>query len=302
MSWLYVPGMGGSASPLSSQVWHIEPYVTLNGTPTQRPSSWRGWKRRPWIGLLSGMTLPPSTADLGVERWILSLPGFHVSRGPRLGSVVELTTTVGSGRRSPGYSVRFDRASSSWRTCRGSIELPMVEGYRTSWRILPTSGSMRNGVVSRRPPLEPVTDVNASGFSGWPTPVAGDSKSNGNSEAALARGFKGTLTDRAVRMWPTPRASEAMRGTDPERPGRTGGPSLKQALGLHRPTTTTDGTDGEQRADLNPRFVAALMGVPWDWLSPCTSVGTDSFHEWLRKHSLGSPVVLQVSDRPISTL
>jgi hypothetical protein len=89
-----------------------------------------------------------------------------------------------------------------------------------------------------------------------------------------------------AKMWPTPRASEGTRGSDPERPGRLGGPSLKQALGLHARTTQTDGTSGSPRADLNPRFVAALMGVPWDWLTPYISVGTDSYHAWLRAHSL----------------
>lgn len=62
-------------------------------------------------------------------------------------------------------------------------------------------------------------------------------------------------------------------------------PRQVNELGRHHQTTTTDGSDGELKADLNPRFVAALMGVPWDWLSPCTPVETDSFHAWQRKHS-----------------
>ncbi len=33
-----------------------------NGKPTPQPLSWRGWKTRPWIRLLSGTTLEPSTA------------------------------------------------------------------------------------------------------------------------------------------------------------------------------------------------------------------------------------------------
>lgn len=36
------------------------------------------------------------------------------------------------------------------------------------------------------------------------------------------------------------------------------------------------GNDGQPKADLNPRFVAALMGVPWDWLTHSTSEATDS--------------------------
>lgn len=41
-------------------------------------------------------------------------------------------------------------------------------------------------------------------------------------------------------------------------------------------TITTDGPDGSPRADLNPFFVAALMGLPLDWLTLSTSAVTAS--------------------------
>ena len=186
---------------------------------------------------------------------------------------------------------------------------------------------MRNGVVSRRQPLAPLTDATGSGF--WPTTTTMDAcGSGGNPNTTGSHGT--TLTDRAVRMWgtpvarddqkspeahmamkermgrntptsltvqakmwPTPRASENENRTTKPAPshGVTHGRTLAgeaQAHGRPTRTTATDGNDGEPKADLNPRFVAALMGVPWDWLNPCTSVGTDSFHEWLRLHSLNS--------------
>jgi len=40
-------------------------------------------------------------------------------------------------------------------------------------------------------------------------------------------------------------------------------------------TTNWDGFFGENRADLSPQFVAALMGVPQDWLTHSTSEATD---------------------------
>lgn len=61
---------------------------------------------------------------------------------------------------------------------------------------------------------------------------------------------------------------------------------------MHGPldgTTPTDGGTTSPPADLNPRFVEALMGVPPGWLTPCTSVETDSFQWWLHAHSLNSP-------------
>lgn len=183
---------------------------------------------------------------------------------------------------------------------------------------------MRNGVVSQRPPLEPVTDVNASGY--WPTTTTMDSvSSGGNPNTTGTHGT--TLTDRAVRMWPTVTATDAegngmrsgSRSTEPklagaarmwhtrnarDPKGEPGPASTYQSLprqvnqhGRHHLTTTTAGNDGEHKADLNPRFVAALMGVPWDWLNPCTSVATDSFHEWQRKHSPNWRLVLASDER-----
>lgn len=141
--------------------------------------------------------------------------------------------------------------------------------------------------------------------------------SGGNPNTTGTHGV--TLTDRAVRQWGTPAASQAftgsgMRGGDrsgeavlagqakqwptptsrdtkgEDQPNREGGPSLvNAALGRQSLTTPTDGTSGPPRADLNPRFVAALMGVPWDWLTPSTSVETASYLEWQRLHCVSSP-------------
>jgi hypothetical protein len=96
-----------------------------------------------------------------------------------------------------------------------------------------------------------------------------------------------TLAGVAVGMvWPTPKAHDAkapglrIRNSD----------SLTEASvrGLQHETTPTDGPNGSPPADLNPRFVEALMGVPQGWLTPCTSVETASYLRWLRLHSLSS--------------
>jgi hypothetical protein len=98
-----------------------------------------------------------------------------------------------------------------------------------------------------------------------------------------------TVTSLTVqaKMWPTPTARDT-KGQD--QPNRAGGPSLVNAVRFPRnPTTPTDGESGSPKADLNPRFVAALMGVPWDWLTPCMPVATASYLAWLRLHSLRLP-------------
>jgi hypothetical protein len=90
-----------------------------------------------------------------------------------------------------------------------------------------------------------------------------------------------------AKMWPTPQARDHKDAGGPEPHGRHT-PSLGIEASRHHPTTPTDGKPGSPKADLNPRFVAALMGVPWDWLTPCTSVATDSYRQWQHTHSLHS--------------
>lgn len=116
-------------------------------------------------------------------------------------------------------------------------------------------------------------------------------------------------------MWPTSKASEGFRRTDPARPGRTGGDSLMQAvagwptpkardakgpenanrnspsletfaqLGHPDETTPTDGPTGPPEADLNPSFVESLMGLPDGWSDPSGSASgsTRWVTDWSRK-------------------
>jgi len=322
--WYYMPSTfaadtAGSSSPYDSPVCRYEPWLTLSGTATQRPLSSRVWKTRPWIGRLSGLTSRPSTVARGMAEWILSLPAFPAPTSPRPDGEPGFTVTTGFGPNVPVSSARWHPDSSSWRTSPDLFGSEVLPEFSVT---LPASGSMRSGVCYPRPPLAPPTSANGSGC--WPTPISGDAKQNSNSQDALDRGFKGTLTDRAVRMWGTPAAKDDQRSPEAsaaakERFGRQavtsltvqaklwatptardersadvaghgrhspGNPILAEIWsGHHSPPTSKGGRTGSAKADLNPRFVAALMGVPWDWLTPCTSVGTGSYRVWLRRHS-----------------
>jgi hypothetical protein len=246
---------------------------------------------------------------------------------------------------------------------------------------------MRNGVCSPQPPLAPPTVVSASGF--WPGPTAADGhKQSGTGQPTSKHNT--TLTDRAVRLWgtptatqdgknpetakaskeafgrsevtalktqskmwetpksrdcrspagegagsrkspdlnvqgstwPTPAASAGARGSDPVRTNdRAGGMTLRQAAerawptplmangnqrspndlsefsptlvdeaGRLAQTTATDGASGSPEADLNPRFVESLMGLPEGWCDPEASLTSStysamgSFRSWLRRH------------------
>lgn len=300
MTWYYMPSTCAADTEASSLPCDTlgstpEPWLTLSGTATQRPLSWRGWRNR---RLLSGLTCSPSTLARGATAWISSLRVSLASLSAPPVSGWVLTTTATSGRGSQTSSATFDPDTSCWRTSGELFE----QCYPMSSLTLPDSGSMRNGECSPRPPLVHPIDANAGGA--WPTPTGTDSKASGNGAKAIADGWAGTLADVGVRMWPTPRASEGssgssamsradfrptlkqsvamwptprasegFRGTDP--PHGDGGPSLRQVAtsGPHDQTTETAGTGGKV---LNPRFIEALMGLPNGWLTPSTSAETDS--------------------------
>ena len=231
----------------------------------------------------------------------------------------------GSGETLPGSLLTWNPDTCSWRT---SPDL-FGSDFLTSAPTLPGSGSMRNGRCIPQPPLVPRTDANGSGSwpDGWGTPTARDDQKSPEAhmamKAAMQGGARTTPTSLTVqaKMWPTPKASEGMRGTDPRRPGREGGDSLLQAVNSWPTPTTRDaaksggkegssnvtltdaavrgrlhqqitsgGNDGSPRADLNPRFVAALMGLPWDWLMHFTSEETDSSPKPPVKRSASSGV------------
>jgi hypothetical protein len=168
-------------------------------------------------------------------------------------------TSVGSGLPSDGSSVTWDRDLSCWKT---SPDL-FGPGYPTSSPTLPSSGSMRNGVCTQRPRLAPPTNANASGS--WPTPQAADGHKIGS-------------------MTPETAARQAAKGHQEMLAG-----AIHTASGPRAATTTPDGPNGSPKADLNPRFVEALMGVPKGWLTPSTSVETGSFQQWQQQHSSSWP-------------
>lgn len=307
MTWYYMPSISApdteaSSSPSDTPASPLAPWLTLSGTATQRPYSWRGWARRDWIEHLSGLTSTPSTLARGLAVWTSSLPASPVNPSRRPVRNVALTMIDISGRWHPGSSLTWDRPSCSWRTSPTLFEL---DGYLTSSPTLPTSGSMRNGVCYPQPTLAPPTDGNDSGCwptstaqsaigngfrsvgrgtpllkgaaSMWPTPTARDDQKTPEAHLAMKRrmgGNRTAITSLTVmsKMWPTGQDGWRSGGN----PTTTGSHDLHQVASLHLPTTTPAGNDGSLKADLNPRFVAALMGLPLDWLTPYISAETDS--------------------------
>lgn len=179
-------------------------WVTVSGIPTQRPVSWRGWRKRPWRRRLFATiwgTLTGAGAAASIGSWLASLASPGAMPASRRGR----KTSAGSGRLSFGSDWTFDRATGSWKTCQGCF---LEEGSNTSLPALPRAGGMRSGSLSRRPPWAPA--ICASGCSSWPTIR---SQEVGGYQNQRDGSVIKTL-DGASRQWATPRASMENKGSD----------------------------------------------------------------------------------------
>jgi hypothetical protein len=154
MAWLYVPDMEGLNSELNPSLMDTEPFVMWRGDfiPPEKLS--RKWKRDGWMKRLSGLTLEPSTAQDGVERWILSLEAFHANPIQRLESNWEphprdLWPDVARivGEVLPEY-IFFENVPNivKWRLDSIIVDLHQV-GYDCSWCVL---GAVDAGAPHRR--------------------------------------------------------------------------------------------------------------------------------------------------------
>lgn len=146
------PAQVGSISGLSSPSPGIVLWAMSNGKPTPQPLSWRGWKTRPWIRLLSGTTLPPSMAAVARR-------GGHRHCGLSVPAVLRRGQTPGRGRPAPPLAAcrphhrRGRTALRLPRECRPSSppRLPRSR-QRTGRHGLPPCGRPIHGGGSRRTP------------------------------------------------------------------------------------------------------------------------------------------------------
>ncbi len=170
MAWLYVPGLEASSLGSRSPSQTIAVSVTSNGKPSPRPPSWPGWKSRPWIRHLSGTTLPPSTAERGVERWISCLLATRANPSRRQAGGEASRTNGTYGPTSPASSARSSPRPSSWRTSPATYVWDSTRSSQTWERWV--TGLQRD--CSAR--LKLARAIGASGSSVWPTANATDGK------------------------------------------------------------------------------------------------------------------------------
>src|SRR5206468_3854365 len=227
--WLYIPSAfvpepeclkKASELPVKLQDWGgYAPYVTSSGKPTQQPCSWQGWKRRPWIKRLSGMTLKPSMAQHGLETWISSLADTPASRfqlrvsnsGPKTPDTCGLTLQKSSGKPS--------RNSASLRTSEGIFDLDLnrstmnFDQWATALGLACSQrkklARLMNGadflsLLTARKPAPKTKELN------WPTATANDWKGPNLSGRGTA---SCNSISTAVKNWGTPTGRDYKDGS-----------------------------------------------------------------------------------------
>lgn len=269
MAWLYLPDTVVLKSESTPHSVEYIPWLTLSGKATQRPLSWHGWKSRPWIKLLFGMTLAPLTADRGVESWILSLRASRANRSVSLETSEAQTMSAGYGKT---LSESFARFSPDGSLVKTSLDLFLMDSAPYS-EALPASGMMLAGELFEQTKWEPVTAENASSFSpsegtAWTTPT---SSQNGGRTQVFAQG--GIPLQLQSMTWPTPDASaHKYRLKGDSQQSKSLEPLARSShQDLQISTCGPDCSPNHRR--LNPAFVEWLMGLPSGWTIAKTGSG-----------------------------
>ncbi len=260
------PGPEGSNWACLSPYRDTALWVGSSETPTPRPLSWQGWRKRPWMTRLCGPTLPPSTAARGAARWISSLRAGPASPSACPASAGEATTNAISGPTCGACSPKPAPPCSLPKTCpdtsrsASTLCTPTFETWVTTWK--------RASSARRKSALR--TSGNASSF--WPTPTVSQSGSwpdiyLKDGKLSFADGNYQTGIAAAAKAW----TSLYLMGM-----GRARASSLPDRMRL-----TPGNVCLPHNLTCNPRFLEALMGWPTDWTA--TDSRATEFARWKRR-------------------
>ena len=142
-----------------------------------------------------------------------------------------------SGRSLPLPLMRFDLASSSWRTCEDTSLWDLAMSSPT----FPEWGTTRAGVLFELPtPVRPTVE---QGSSSLPTPKASDGE-RGRDLPRLRPDERSRELATVVNCLPTPHAGLGERGRDGVYPNERGQQDLQHAISALLPTPTASDTNG----------------------------------------------------------
>lgn len=269
MSWHYLLGEEEVSSDHTSS--DGTPSLRSSSGPTAGKSSSNGSAKAASQGSPSGTTSRPSTGDLGVDSWILSLEASRAKtcRSParKPGSKAP---GAGSGPRWQELPARFDLDTCGWKTHRSLFD----EDLHWSSVTLPRWGMMRSGGLWERP--TPALPTYAKERGSLPTPTLNDSK---NSSFPPSQKDRDSIIGYLLSGCPTPTASDARRGVETQMAKRLR--NSKTGVTLNDHCRVTGGC-------LNPHLHQWLMGWPLGWTS-LQPLGTDRFRRWCELHGTSCP-------------
>lgn len=252
MTWLYIPNSTASASApdtegltsesdSAAKSWAqtIAQSCTARGKHTRRQTWLQKWRKARWTRLLSGPTCSRCRQEKLLSAWCRQTASSccteesRASRFPsperKNGQATSGTCGLPSGALH-GTSARFEKSSSSWKTC-GGLFAATIPGLNAFWPTSPTQGGMRSGICFLRQRLERRTGE--SEFSSWHTPnvpsgdrhVPEDAQWSGKAAYdAAGKKCQVDLNNQVKNSWRTPGAGD----------GTNGGPAARDSSGaLH---------------------------------------------------------------------
>lgn len=196
MAWLYVPDMEVLNWELNESLMNTKPFVMSRGKPLQLATLSKKWKKGAWITRLSGLTSKPSTANHGVEKWILSLEDFHANPIQMLETKWGKMTHATSGPILFESLGKCDQTSYSLKTYQMSLnsELTRLSLTSINWGILVHGG------IWRLPKLVQDTKETGGSYLEFPTPTT---QANAQVKGQYSK-TTGTTLAGYVNMFPTP--------------------------------------------------------------------------------------------------
>jgi hypothetical protein len=247
----------------------------------------------------SGMMSPHSMELRGEEKSMSSVEDSLARISQAQGGGLELKANeADSGQKWPESLAKYDPNTRSWRTA----QCLLFEDSTESLETFPRWGMMRDGELWEQSTQVRRTDEIESGL--WPTPTGQDNAQVQGQGKAANHPKRGTTLGGAVRMWPTPCASEARQGYQNRNNGKKGTQeSLSTAVRMWLTPRTRGlcgGTGHKEMliqkigkeegvkifngGQMNPNWVEWLMGWPIGW-TDLKPLETGKFQQWQHSHS-----------------
>jgi hypothetical protein len=221
--WIYIPKsdqfpcVPESPDSISASDWRfqlLESSAMLRSKPSPARSWYRAWKKESWMQRLFGAISKPSTANLGVEKFISSLADSPASHFLNQERSAEIKTQDISGPTSVELSLRFSRNTVSSRTSPAYSQpsLPMDDTPSKSSATIykEWATKLKRDYLARKKSAHRTREKESTS---WPTPDVGSGKRTMNPEELSRRGrmddgIKRTVgRPTVVAYWQTPAAA-----------------------------------------------------------------------------------------------